>query len=76
MNPQYRDLALPGNGKGGNWEGGEHTGKSERRAPLRSQDLNIQRRSTLLREGRDVHQDKTLLPILAWDPQETHGRGS
>lgn len=52
------------------------TGKSERRTALRSQDLDVQRRGSLLSERGDVNQDETFLAILAWDPEETHGRGS
>lgn len=60
---------------GTTWGGGI-TGKSEWRTALCSEDLDVQRRSGLLGEGRDVHQDETFLVILAWDSEETHGRGS
>lgn len=60
----------------GNMGRGGFTGKSEGRTALRSQDLDVQRRSSLLGEGRDVHEYETFLVILAWDPEETHGRGS
>lgn len=52
------------------------TGKSERRTALCSKDLDVQRCSSLLSERGDVNQDETFLAILAWDPEETHGRGS
>lgn len=52
------------------------TGKSKRRTALRSQDLDVQRHSSLLSEWGDVHEDETFLAILARDPEETHGRGS